>query len=343
MTPAWENDGPEGQAPSALIVGLAGPALLPSERAFLREAEPWGLILFARNVETPAQVAALTAEARAAVGRDLPVLIDQEGGRVARMEPPHWRAWPPVLETVGALGAAEAAEALRLRFRLIAHELRQCGVDVNCMPLLDVLQPQTHAVIGARALGREPEAVARFGRVIHDALLAGGVLPVIKHLPGHGRAALDTHLALPRVAAPLPELEAVDFAAFRPLADAALGMTAHIVYEALDPALPATLSPAGIAAIRERIGFDGLLMTDDLSMQALSGPIAARAEAALAAGCDVILHCNGEMAEMEAIAAVTPRLSGLAAARAFRALAARAAPAPFDADGALGQYLALAG
>jgi beta-N-acetylhexosaminidase len=331
-------------APTAAIYGVSGPELTSHERSFLREADPWGFILFARNVETPGQVATLVAALRDAVGREAPVLIDQEGGRVARLRPPHWRDWCPVAE-IFAPGRDEgsAREALFLRYRIIAAELRALGIDVDCMPLLDLPVPGSHDVIGARALGSDPVLVAERARIVCDALLAGGVLPVIKHLPGHGRAMVDSHEALPRVDTPLDELRATDFAAFRPVSDQVLGMTAHIVYDALDPERCATLSPACIAEIRDLIGFDGCLMTDDLSMHALKGPFATRVAEALGAGCDLVLHCNGDMAEMEEIAGAAPRLSGRALERADRALAARQAPAPFDPDAAHERYLALTG
>ncbi|SDX84045.1 beta-N-acetylhexosaminidase [Albimonas donghaensis] len=328
-------------APHAIILGLDGLRLTEAERAFFAEADPWGFILFARNIADPAQVSALTAELRAAVGREAPIFIDQEGGRVARMRAPHWREWPWPPRLEAALSPEAMDEALALRFRLIAHELRAVGVDGNCMPIADVAFAQTDAIIADRALGHDAATVARRAGLIADALLAGGVLPVIKHLPGHGRADMDSHLALPVVEASLDDLRATDFAAFRPLAGQALGMTAHVVYTALDAEAPATLSPAGIAAIREDIGFDGCLMTDDLSMGALSGTMRGRAEAAIAAGCDLILHCNGDRAEMEGALEGTPRLAGAAEARAAAALAARRAPAPFDVIAADARHAAL--
>lgn len=315
------------------------------EAAFLREARPWGLIVFARNVDTPDRLHALVSDARASLGWAAPVLIDQEGGRVARLRGPHWLEWPTVGDTVAHLGANTAAEALALRYRLIAHELRRVGIDVDCMPLLDVPVEGAHEVIGQRAFARDPATVARLGKAVSAALMESGVLPVIKHLPGHGRAGVDSHEALPRVDAGRDVLDATDFAAFRAYGDEVLGMTAHVVYEAVDTEHCATLSPACLALIRDELGFRGLLMTDDISMGALEGPIAARGEAALAAGCDVILHCNGEMAEMVALAEVAPVLSGEPLARAQRAIAAReraqAGMAPFDADAALRQYQAL--
>ncbi|MHA1530122.1 MAG: glycoside hydrolase family 3 N-terminal domain-containing protein [Alphaproteobacteria bacterium] len=313
----------------AVIFGLAGRELQACERAFFADSTPWGFVLFARNVESPTQLSRLTADLRDATGRDVPVLIDQEGGRVARLGPPHWRRWQPVLRLFadddGGAGEAAALEATRLRYRIIAGELAALGIDVDCVPLLDVPVPGAHDVIGERALGHSAEAVARRGRAVCEGLRAGGVLPVIKHLPGHGRAAVDSHHEAPRVATPRETLEAVDFAAFRPLADEALGMTAHVVFEAIDCSHCATMSPAVIAAIRHEIGFDGLLMTDDLSMNALPGAMASRVAGALAAGCDLILHCNGDMAEMREIAAHTPLLAGRAAGRAALAEAERAA------------------
>ena len=309
----------------AAILGLAGHELGRDERAFLAEADPWGLILFARNVATPEQVRRLVGEARDALGRPAPVLIDQEGGRVARLGPPHWRAWPGVAED-----AARGPEALRRRYRLIAAELHALGIDVDCMPLLDLVVPGADPIIGDRALGGTADEVARGGRAVCEGLMAGGVLPVIKHLPGHGRAGADSHATLPVVEADAATLRRTDFAPFRALADQPLGMTAHVLYSALDPARPATLSPACIAAIRDDIGFDGLLMSDDLSMGALSGKLGARASAALQAGCDIVLHCNADRGEAEAVMAEAPSLEGRARERADRAEAARRAPAPED-------------
>ncbi|MDF2232824.1 beta-N-acetylhexosaminidase [Albimonas sp. CAU 1670] len=329
-------------APRAIILGCAGPRLSAGEAAFFRDADPWGFILFARNVQDPEQLRALTAELRAAVGRDAPILVDQEGGRVARLKAPHWREWPWMERMVEGLPEAEADAALALQYRVIAHELHAVGLDVNCMPIADVRFDQTDGIISTRALGRSAATVSRRGRVIADAMARGGVLPVLKHLPGHGRATADSHLALPVVDAPLEELRAHDFAAFQPLSDLAMGMTAHIVYTAIDPDAPATQSPAGIRTIREELEFDGLLMTDDLSMNALSGSMAERAELSIAAGCDLILHCNGDMAEMEGALSATPRLEGRALARADAALAARRAPEPFDpaeADARFAQIL----
>ncbi len=312
----------------ATILGCADTALGAGEAAFFRQADPWGFILFARNVESPAQLRRLTGDLRAAVGRDAPVFVDQEGGRVQRLRAPQWREWRPPLVQARAAGPL-AARAFWLRARLIAHELRASGIDGNCAPCLDLAMPQTHPFLRNRCLGETAEAVAANGRAWVEGHLAGGVLPVVKHIPGHGRATLDSHHALPHTPAPLTELTAQDFAPFAALAEAPLAMTAHVVFEAVDPA-PATTSSAIIGLIRHRIGFRGLLMTDDISMNALSGSVGQRAAAALAAGCDVILHCNGKPAEMEEAVAAAGRLSAPATARADRALAARCLPDPVD-------------
>ncbi|MEO1329966.1 MAG: beta-N-acetylhexosaminidase [Pseudomonadota bacterium] len=331
----------------AVIFGCAGPEIDADEKAFFRDANPVGFILFSRNVETPEQLRRLTEDLRSAVGWRAPILIDQEGGRVARLRGPVWAEWAPVgalsaRVEAGDLSEEALAEALRLRYAWIADELRSIGVDVNCAPLLDVRQPQAHDIIGDRALGFDPERVARRGRAVADGLLSGGVAPVIKHLPGHGRADLDSHLALPRVAASRADLEAADLPPFRALADQPFGMTAHIVYEAIDPERCATLSPVVIGElIRGAIGFDGALMTDDLSMRALEGPFRLRAEQSLAAGCDLVLHCNGAMAEMTDTAAGVAPLEGVSRDRMLRALKARRAPQPFDREAALARLGAL--
>jgi beta-N-acetylhexosaminidase len=320
----------------AFIAGCSGPVLTPQERAFFREADPFGFILFRRNIADPAQVAALTAALRDCVGRaSAPVLVDQEGGRVQRLGPPHWPRYPAGAAYLRA--APNAAAARRLAWtgaRLIAHDLQVLGIDVDCLPVLDVPVPGSHNIIGDRAYGDEPGIIAELGRAAAEGLLAGGVLPVVKHMPGHGRATVDSHENLPRVDATRPELEARDFAPFRAMADMPLGMSAHVVFEALDPHRPATLSPAIIAdIIRGAIGFDGLLMTDDLSMKALSGGFRDRAEAAIAAGCDVALHCNGVLDEMRAVAEGAPALAGPALRRAEAALARIATgPQAFDAQ-----------
>lgn len=292
----------------AAIFGVEGWSLTQAERAFFKETNPWGFILFARNVETPAQLAALTESLREILGRDVPVLIDQEGGRVARLGAPHWTVFPPAFDQCEHLGA-QAERAMWLRARLIAHELRACGIDGNCTPLGDIAQEHTHPVLRNRTYGRSVARVTRLARANADGTAAGGVLPVLKHIPGHGRATKDSHHELPSVDAALTTLEAEDFAVFRQLNDLPLGMSAHVVYDALDPKTPCTTSPTGITYIRENIGFGGLLMTDDISMNALQGTVAQRSVASLKAGCDLILHCNGDLAEMQSIAEILPRLT----------------------------------
>jgi beta-N-acetylhexosaminidase len=317
----------------AFITGLSGTAITPQERAFLRDAKPWGLILFKRNIDTPAQVHRLVADGRAALGVDTPVLVDQEGGRVQRLGPPHWLAYPPgaayarLYRRDHAMGLAAA----RLGARLTAHDLLALGIDVDCLPLADVPVAAADPVIGDRAYGDTPAQVSAIAGAVADGLIAGGVLPVLKHLPGHGRATADSHQRLPVVDADRATLEATDFAAFRPLNGLPLGMTAHLVFTAYDPLAPATTSVTMVRqVIRDSIGFRGLLMSDDLSMGALSGSLAERTRAALAAGCDLVLHCNGRFDEMEAIAAEAPSLAGEALRRADAALAARRAPAAID-------------
>ncbi|MDE3177438.1 MAG: beta-N-acetylhexosaminidase [Pseudomonadota bacterium] len=314
----------------AFVCGVAGARLLAEERAFLRETQPWGLILFKRNVESREQLRALTSEFRAAVGRHAPVLIDQEGGRVQRLGPPLWSAYPAAARFEAELGGARAEEAVRLTMRLIAQDLREVGVDVDCAPVLDVADEATHAVIGTRAYARDPARVASLGRAAMAGLMAGGVAPVVKHIPGHGRARADSHLELPVVAASRAELER-DFAAFRALSDAPAAMTAHVVYSAIDPTAPCTTSAKMIGEIvRGEIGFDGLLFSDDLSMKALGGAFEARARAAFAAGVDIALHCNGDLNEARPVADASPPLAGRALARAEAMMASAAAVDDFD-------------
>jgi beta-N-acetylhexosaminidase len=317
----------------AFISGCRGLALEADERAFLRDADPWGLILFKRNVETREQVRALTEDFRALVGRaDAPVLIDQEGGRVQRLRPPEWTEYPAAARFDPELGS-RAEEGVRLAMRLIAHELHEIGVTVDCAPVLDVADEATHAVIGSRAYGRDPARVAALGRAAMEGLIAGGVAPVVKHVPGHGRARADSHLELPVVDASRADL-ARDFSPFRALNDAPAAMTAHVVYTALDPARAGTISPTVIREIvRGEIGFDGLLISDDLSMHALGGPFEARTRATFAAGVDIALHCNGDLDEARPVAQATPVLAGRALERA-QALLARIAAGPqaFDVE-----------
>ncbi|MET0746243.1 MAG: beta-N-acetylhexosaminidase [Microvirga sp.] len=319
----------------AFIAGLSGLELSPDERSFFREAQPWGFILFRRNVDSPGQVRILCDALRETTGRDdTPILVDQEGGRVQRLGPPHWPRYPSG-RTYGNLHANDPIvrrEIVRLGGRLLAHDLLSVGINVDCMPVLDVPVAGAHDVIGDRAYGRDPAGVAVLGRAAAEGLLAGGVLPVVKHIPGHGRAGVDSHLSLPVVTATLDELAARDFAPFRILADMPLAMTAHVVYTALDADNPATTSPRIVREIiRDGIGFDGLLMTDDLSMKALSGSFRDRAEAAIRAGCDMLLHCNGTAEEAEQVAQAAPVLEGEPLRRAVAALRRiRHEPEPFD-------------
>lgn len=312
----------------AVIFGVEGTALTPWERGFLREADPWGFILFARNIQDPAQLSALTAELRDAVGWQAPILIDQEGGRVQRMRAPHWREYLPALDQMRR--ARDPMRAQWVRNRLIAAELHAVGIDVNCAPLADLVEDGTHPVLLNRLYGEDIATVTAAARACADGLLAGGVLPVLKHIPGYGRARVDSHHDLPRVDVPLAELHARDFAPFRALRDLPMGMTAHIVMGAVDPDRPATTSAKVMQAVRDDIGFDGLIMTDDLSMQALQGRLADRAAASLAVGCDLVLHCNGKRADMEEVAAATGFMTAGAMKRGDRALAMRKAPDPCD-------------
>ncbi|MBR0700624.1 beta-N-acetylhexosaminidase [Bradyrhizobium diazoefficiens] len=329
----------------AFITGVSGTELTAVEREFIRDQRPWGFILFKRNVASPAQVAALVAELRSSAGApDAPVLIDQEGGRVQRLGPPHWPVYPPgaVFSTLYDTDSALGLTAARLSARLIAADLADLGITVDCLPLADVPVPGADAVIGNRAYGTEPAKVAAIARAVTEGLEQGGVLPVLKHIPGHGRATADTHFKLPTVDTPRNELERTDFAAFKPLSDLPMAMTAHVVFSAVDPAHPATTSATMIAdVIRGAIGFQGLLMSDDVSMNALSGNIAERTRAIFAAGCDVALHCNGNIEEMRAVAGETPELSGRALERANAALAARKAPQPLDRAAARAELDAL--
>lgn len=326
----------------AFITGISGLTLTPDERAFLREQRPWGFILFKRNVDNPSQVSGLVRELRDCVDRpDAPVLIDQEGGRVQRLGPPHWPVYPPGA-VFGALYDAEpqlGLTAARLAAALIAFDLKDLGITVDCLPLADVPVAGADAVIGNRAYGTEPGKVAAIARAVTEGLQQGGVLPVLKHIPGHGRATADSHLRLPTVDTAAAELDRSDFAAFRPLADLPMAMTAHVVFSAIDPAQPATTSATMIEqVIRDAIGFQGLLMSDDVSMNALAGSIAERTRAIFTAGCDVVLHCNGKLNEMREVAAETPVLTGRALQRAEAALAARRAPdAGFDRKAARSQ------
>jgi beta-N-acetylhexosaminidase len=329
----------------AFITGISGLELSAAERAFIRAERPWGFILFKRNIDTPAQVASLVRELRETVGvAEAPVLIDQEGGRVARLGPPHWPAYPPgaVFGALYDIDPALGFAAARLSSRLIAADLLDLGITVDCLPLADVPVAGADAVIGNRAYGTEPAKVAAIARAVTDGLVQGGVLPVLKHIPGHGRATADSHFGLPTVDTSRDELNRTDFAAFQPLADLPMAMTAHVVFSALDPAQPATTSATIInQVIRGVIGFQGLLMSDDVSMNALAGTIAERTRAIVNAGCDMVLHCNGKLDEMQAVARETPELTGEALARARRALASRHQPQPLDRPAARAELDAL--
>ena len=329
----------------AFITGVSGLELTADERDFLRAERPWGFILFKRNIETPDQILRLVGELRESVAdSDAPVLIDQEGGRVQRFGPPYWPVYPPgaLFGTLYDIDRGLGLSAARLSARLIAADLYETGVTVDCLPLADVPVAGADAVIGNRAYGTEPAKVAAIARAVTEGLQQGGILPVLKHIPGHGRATADTHFGLPVVDTPKSELERTDFAAFQPLADLPMAMTAHVVFSALDPAQPATTSATIIEqVIRGVIGFQGLLMSDDVSMNALAGSIAERTRAIVGAGCDMVLHCNGKLDEMREVAAETPELSGRALERAARALASRQPPRPFDRTAARAELDAL--
>jgi beta-N-acetylhexosaminidase len=319
--------------PKAFICGCAGLALNDEERAFLRQEEPWGLILFKRNIGVRDQVRALTRSLRECVGRaDAPVLIDQEGGRVQRMAPPHWRSYPSAAAIEAGLEPSRAEAAAGLVARLIAHDLLEVGITIDCAPVLDVAGEGMHAAIGSRSFSPRPERVAAMGRVVANGLLAGGVAPVIKHMPGHGRARVDSHHELPVVDAARSELRN-DFAPFIALRDLPMAMSAHLLYAAIDPRRPATASPIVVKEImRGEIGFDGLIMSDDLSMKALKGPFDERAAAVIEAGLDIVLHCNGDLEEGRAVAFATPLLAGASLRRVKAAQAAITKPQPFDVE-----------
>jgi len=321
--------------PKAFVCGCAGLALSREERAFLRESDPWGFIVFKRNVEHRNQLRGLIGSFRECVGRaDAPVLVDQEGGRVQRLAPPHWRAYPAAGVIEAGLDPSEAETSARLIARLIAHDLSEVGITVDCAPVLDVAEPATHAVIGARAFSERPHRVAAMGRAFAEGLLAGGVIPVVKHMPGHGRARADSHHELPVVGVTRNELER-DFLPFAELRDLPMAMSAHVVFSALDPVRPATTSRTVIQEImRGEIGFDGLIMSDDVSMKALHGPFDERALAIFEAGLDIVLHCNGELEEARAVASAAPVLSGESLRRAEAAVAAPILPQALDLEAA---------
>jgi beta-N-acetylhexosaminidase len=332
---------------SRAVYGCQGHTLSPDERAFFRDAQPWGFVLFARNVADARQVKNLVASLHETVGDPrAPVLIDQEGGRVARLKPPGWRP-RPAAAVFGALHERvpeTAREAIYLNARLIANDLFQLGITVDCLPVLDVPVDGADSVIGDRAFSRDPATIIDLGREAIGGLMEGGVLPVMKHIPGHGRGNADSHLALPRVTASREELSATDFVPFRGLAHCPMAMTAHVIYEAIDPARPATVSPRMInEIIRGEIGFNGLLLSDDLSMKALTGTIAQRTRAALFAGCDIALHCNGKMDEMRGTASEAKTLDGVSLKRTETALSHLVQPGAFDATAAEARLTELLG
>lgn len=309
---------------SACILGVQGTVLGADEAAFLRDAAPWGLVLFARNVENPAQLRRLTADLRAALGREAPIFVDQEGGRVQRLRAPHWHEYPAMLDLAPA-----GPLAFALAGRMLAAELRAVGIDGNFAPCADIAWPETHPFLRNRCMGTTAAQVAAHARALAGGLLAGGVLPVVKHMPGHGRATQDSHKETPLIDQPRAALDTTDFAPFRALADLPLGMTAHIRLPWLGEA-PATMNPAALAMIRGDWGFGGAIMTDDIGMGALSGPIRDRAARAIAAGCDLVLHCNDDLAGFAAAAAGAGPLAGPALSRCEAALAARRAPESVD-------------
>ena len=329
-------------APRAFAVGLSGLELTSPEADFLKQWRPWGVILFARNIATPLQVRMLSIDVRQALDApDAPILIDQEGGRVQRLKPPNWRDYPPAAR-LGALFAKNREAGRRatwLHARLIAHDLNAIGINANCLPVLDVGDEATHKVIAERSYGADPATVAELGEVAFEGLKAGGVLGIMKHIPGHGRTRVDSHHQLPVVTATLDTLRANDFAPFKTLAHLPVAMSAHILFKTLDAHAPATFSPVIISkVIRTEIGFKGLLLSDDLSMNALSGTIAERATRALEAGCDIALHCNGKLNEMIAVANSAPVLDGPGLARARTVAAAMGEAVPLDLAAAVVEF-----
>lgn len=333
--------------PKPVILGLKGDTLLEEEKRFFSSVNPLGFILFARNCVTPDQVRDLTHSFRALLGRsDVLILIDQEGGRVARLKPPHWRKAPAakLFSDYAISGSLENSEReVYANARLIARDLYDLGINVNCAPTADIPVEGAHDIIGDRAFGYSPEQVSRLAGAQANGLLDGGVLPVLKHIPGHGRARADSHEELPTVHEPLTLLQQTDFVPFTKLNQLPLGMTAHILYTAIDEQLPATLSSKVIGLIRNQIGFDGLLMSDDLSMKALGGSFEERTRLSLLAGCDVVLHCNGDMGEMQAISSALPELTVDALRRLASAQAKLHKPTSFDYAAAEQRIAALEG
>ncbi|MBN8995957.1 MAG: beta-N-acetylhexosaminidase [Rhizobiales bacterium] len=330
----------------AFISGVAGPRLEPEEAALFRDEQPWGLILFKRNCREPAEIRDLVAGFREAVGRpDAPVLIDQEGGRVQRLQPPNWPPYPPG-RTFGLIAEQDEGKGIRaawLQGRLMGADLADVGVSIDCVPVLDVAVPGVTDAIGNRSFGGDPQRVATLGRAMAEGMMAAGLLPTMKHMPGHGRAVVDSHYHLPVVDADLDTLVATDFAPFAALADLPIGMTSHVVYRTIDPERPATTSPVIVRdIIRGRISFRGLLLSDDVSMNALSGDYGERARAIRDAGVDIVLHCNGRIEEMRAVADASAALAGESGERAARALSMIRKPEPLDRKAAREELVALA-
>ena len=328
-------------AKSATILGCLGPVLSRAEAAFFAEVAPVGFILFARNVDTPDQVRRLIGDLRDAVGWQAPIFVDQEGGRVQRLRAPHWREWLPPLDQVAKAGPDRAARSMYLRSYLIGREHLALGIDSNCAPCADMARADTHPFLRNRCYGEDVETVVEISRAVAEGLSDAGVFPVMKHMPGHGLGTLDSHHELPHVTASREALDRTDFAAFRALNDLHWGMSAHLVFNRIDPDAPATLSPVMIRLIREEIGFDGLLMTDDLSMNALPGGIGERAAGAIAAGCDVALHCNGKREEMDQVVAAAEGLGEAASKRLGRALGSRRPASDLSEAEALAELSAL--
>ena len=325
----------------ATILDATGLRLTAQEKALFRAVKPFGFILFARNIDTPDQVRALCDEMRAAAGHNAVITVDQEGGRVQRLRAPVWRDWTAPLDFVQAAGA-NAAQAMYIRYRLIAQELHDVSIDSNCAPMVDVAGPQTHEFLRNRCYGTDAAQVAALGRAAADGMLAGGVLPVVKHMPGHGRATMDSHFDLPLVGAAHADLTTCDFAPFKTLNDLPMGMTAHLVYDAIDPR-PATLSPVMMQLIRDEIGFDNLIMTDDISMKALEGGVDQISRDALAAGCDVILYCNASLEDRSLVADAAGEMTDAAQTRAERALSMRVTPDEIDISALTAKLDALLG
>lgn len=324
-SPPMASVPPTGAPPGtrAFMCGLEGLVLTAFETAYLAQTKPWGVILFGRNIDNPGQVRSLTGAVRKALGWHAPILIDQEGGRVQRMKPPHWQRYPAA-SRYGAMESQQpgaGVEAAHIATLLMADDLLDVGINVNCAPVLDLRVRGGTNAIGDRAYHGDPQTLSKVARAVHDAYLQAGVAPVIKHIPGHGRAVEDSHYALPTITTARATLEATDFVPFKALNDAPFAMTAHLIFQAIDPDHPVTLSPIMIKLIREHIGFEGALMSDDLGMGALTGPMNERAALAIAAGCDLALHCNGVQSEMEAIWQSVPLLEGVAAKRCASGLA----------------------